>query len=150
MLLCINMKKLNHWKRLAVVLTGIYILGALVFSLNDYASSDNPSPSNVKRTFFFVIYTPFDESEVSSYKKKKYEKCTNEGFWLQDQSGKDKKLDDEGCKGLAELDLGQMAHKSPNYIGFSILLIFAPLFFWLTVWLVIKTVKWVLAGRSNA
>ncbi|WP_299491278.1 hypothetical protein [uncultured Shewanella sp.] len=140
---CFN--KLNHWKRLAVVLTGIYFLGALVWGLNIYIGFNNPSPSNVKRTYLFVIFTPFDETEVASYKKWKYEQCSNDGMLLND-----KRLDNEGCKGLVELDLGQMAHKSPNYIGFLILLILAPMLFWLFVWLLIKIVKWVLAGKSNA
>ncbi|WP_438863841.1 hypothetical protein [Neptunicella sp.] len=144
------MKKLNHWQRLGVVLTGIYVLSALAFSINSYTNSDNPSPSGTKRTYFFVIYTPFDENEVASYKKAKFEKCQNEGIWLKDHSGNDTRLDDDGCKGLAELDLGQMAHKSPNYIGFSIFLILVPMLFWLAVWLVIKTIGWVLAGKSNA
>lgn len=144
------MKKLNHLERLAIVLTGIYVLSALVFSVNSYINSDNHSPSNIKRTYFFVIYTPFDGNEVASYKRAKYERCSRDGFWLQDKSGTDKRLNDKGCKDLADLDLGQMAHKSPNYIGFLILLILVPILFWLVVWLVIKTVKWVVAGKANA
>jgi len=144
------MNKLNHWGRLAAVITGVYFMGALLWGLNSYIGSNNPSPSSLKRTNFFVIFTPFNENEVASYTKAKYEKCLNDGFWLQDRTGNDNRLDDEGCKNLAKLDLGQLAYKSPNYIGFSILLILVPMLFWLAVLLVIKTVKWVLAGKSNA
>jgi hypothetical protein len=42
-----------------------------------------------------------------------------------------------------------MAHKSLNYYGLLTVLVLIPMLFWLAVWLLIKTIKWVLAGKSK-
>jgi hypothetical protein len=149
--LIIKVKNLNFRHRLLAVFAALYFVGALISGISSYYESRIHSGATMlKRAYLFTIFTRLDADKLNVIKKESMERCMNssEDEWLT-QSDTKIKPNAEGCESIGELKVEWAGYKkSPNYLGFALVLIIYPVLFMFGVWLIILVVRWLVFGKK--